>query len=219
MLTSSLFRVRRTSARLVLAASLAAVALVGCPAVQAAPSVHFDKTSYNVTPGGTLAVQVLLDMDPAQAGDQPVAGGLLSMGVKITFDGGKANVSDVSNIVLPESLQDDGAGGPPLKEVAIGSARAFGSQNIFTTTEGYASTLLATFNVSDLGPQGDSYTLTLARYSSSPTFSNFVDWAGNAFDSQLSFGSATVNVVPEPVSLVLFGIGGLLLARRRVRVI
>jgi hypothetical protein len=139
------------------------------------------------------------------------------MGISLTFDGAKASVADTSKIVLPLALQDDGVGGQPLKAVGPGSARVFGSENIFTATEGYAGTLLATFNISDLAPQGDSYTLTLARYSSSPTFSNFVDWGGNAFDSQLSFGSATVNVVPEPASLVLLGIGGLLLARRRAR--
>jgi hypothetical protein len=207
----------RVSTRFVLAALVALAGFSVGSKAHAGPIVHFDNSTYNVSAGGTLAVQVLLDMDSGTAGDQPVPGGLLSMGVKITFDGGKANVSDVSNIILPLALQNDGAGGAPLKEVATGSARVFGSENIFTATEGYAGTLLATFTISDLAPQGDSYTLTLARYSSSPTFSDFVDWGGDAFDSQLSFGSGIVNVVPEPSSVVLVGIGGLLLARRRSR--
>lgn len=207
----------RVSTRFVLAALVALAGFSIGSRADASPIVHFDNSTYTVSPGGTFSVQVLLDMDSATAGDQPVPGGLLSMGVKITFDGGKANVSNVSNIILPLALQNDGIGGNPLKEVASGSARVFGSENIFTATEGYAGTLLATFNISDLAPQGDSYTLTLARYSSSPTFSNFVDWGGNAFDSNLTFTPATVNVTPEPTSLALLALGWLVLGRRRTR--
>ena len=197
----------------------AIVLLVVAGVGQADFIAHFDQPAYNVLPGAAVSVQVLLDADTLAAGDQPTPGGLLSMGITVSFDSTKAEVADTSKIALPLELQSDGAGSPPLLEVAPGQARAFGSVNVFTATEGYGGTLLATIEIANLALLGDSYALSLGRYSASPTFANFVDWSGTLLDAQLSFGTAIVNVVPEPVSLALLGLGGagLLLKRWRAR--
>jgi hypothetical protein len=88
--------------------------------------------------------------------------------------------------------------------------------DIFVADEGYSGTLLATIEITNLAP-GGSYLLTLGRYSTSPTFAEFVDWGGNSLDGQVSFGSATVTAVPEPATMALVGLGGLFLLKRRRR--
>ena len=195
----------------------AIVLLVVAGVGQADFIAHFDQPAYNVLPGAAVSVQVLLDADTLAVGDQPTPGGLLSMGITVGFDSTKAVVGDISKVVLPLELRSDGLGGPPVLEVAPGQAKALGAVNVFTATEGYGGTLLATIEITNLALLGDSYALSLSRYSASPTFANFVDWNGIVLDNQVSFGSTIVNVVPEPASLALLGLGGLglLLKRRR----
>jgi hypothetical protein len=191
------------------------VGLFVCSQVRASPMVHFDNSTYTVSSGGTFSVQILLDMDSTTAGDQVSADGLLSMGFKITYPGAKAEVTDSSVIVLPAELNSDGLGGAAPKSFGAGYAGAAGALSL-SATSGYKNPLLATVTIHDLAPANDSFTLTLGKYYSPGD--NFVQYGQRQnFDSSIGFGTATVNVVPEPTTITLLGLGWIILSRRRVR--
>jgi hypothetical protein len=196
--------------------AIAALACVGLATTsQAGVIVHFDQAAYSVSPGGTVSVQVLLDMDSTTVGDQVPANGLLSMGFKITYPGAKVEVTDASAIVLPAELNSDGLGGPAPRAFGAGYVGAAGALSL-SATSGYKNSLLATVTIHDLAPAQDSYTLALGKYYQPGD--NFVQYGAlQNFDSSISFGTATVNVVPEPVSAALLGLSGLMLLGRRRR--
>ena len=189
--------------------------LLMCLPAQAGPIVHFDNSSYTVTTGGTFSVQVFLDMDSITAGDQVPASGLFSMGFKINYLNSKAEVTNTSWIVLPTAISTDGLGGAAPESFGAGYVGAAGAESL-AATSGYMSPLLATVTIHDLSAAPDSYTLTLSKYYTPGD--NFVQYGQSAnFDSTISFGTATVNVVPEPGSMALLGLGGLTLLIRRFR--
>lgn len=86
--------------------------------------------------------------------------------------------------------------------------------------KGYTDSLLATFVLTDLSTKvGGSYPLQLELFRTlGATESVFVTAGGEQLDARLVFGSAMVDVIPEP-SLVALVVLGLLCwpARRFVR--
>lgn len=197
----------------------AAVGLVAClvmsASAQAGVQVVFDKDEYVIQPGQDFQVQVLLDGDDAQAGNQALVSGLLSMGFMVTFDGANADVASTDLIVLPSDLNSDGLGGPAYKTVGSGFAGAAGALSL-SATEGYGDFLLATITVANLAPADSTYDLSLGLYRA--VGDNFVRYGEfENFDCCVGFGTATVNVVPEPASVGLLAIGSVALLRRKSR--
>lgn len=206
-----------TRASVLVALACFAVPFTSSTAI-AGGTAGFDQAVYTVTPGQTFQAQVHFDSNDSLAGYQALSSGLWTFGLKVSYPGSKAEVGSVADIILPLALQDNGAGDAALKAVVAGEAKVFGGVNLFTASDGYKDSLLVTFDITNLAPLGDSYQLTLGRYSASPTFANFTDFGtGESIDSQLAFGSATVNVVPEPLTLTLLGLGGMAVLRRRIR--
>ena len=191
-----------------------AVCLILSANAQAGILVDFDQDEYAVQPGQDFQVQVLLDADDTQTGTQALTGGLLSMGIMLTFDSASANVASTNMIVIPPELNSDGLGGPAFKTVGAGFAGASGALSL-SATEGYDGAMLATITVTNLASLGSSYDLNLGLYRT--VGDNFVRYGEfQNFDSGVGFGSATV-VVPEPATLSLLALGGLSLLRRKGR--
>lgn len=94
---------------------------------QAGVQVHFDQDEHVIQPGQDFQVQVLLDGDDTQPGTQALAGTLFSMGIKVAFGSDKANVADITAIVLPDEINGDGVGDPAFKEVGSGFACTTGA--------------------------------------------------------------------------------------------
>ena len=99
----------------------------------------------------------------------------------------------------------DGAGGPASKEVGAGFAGASAAVD-FGTTQGYGSTLLASFTVTDLQGAPAMYPID-AGFFFMGTLANFLDSNINELDPQITFGSAVVSVIPEPFSATLLVMG------------
>ncbi|MFO1499877.1 MAG: hypothetical protein U1G07_16040 [Verrucomicrobiota bacterium] len=168
--------------------------------------VHFDQSSYRVSPDGSVAIGVLIDPVPLS--------GLFSYGMKVVFDDAFARVESASAISLPPPLDYNGVQGPGADRlVGSGFAAVKGTVNFeLSPGQAYSGALLATFNVKNLvGAAGQSYPLSLELYRTlGPTESVFVTGAGETLDGQLAFGTTTIDVVPEPRAwfLVLLVIAG-----------
>jgi hypothetical protein len=172
--------------------------------------VGFEQSSYSVPAGGTVTVNVLIDPVPAS--------GLFSFGVQLNSDGSQARVESAAGITVPAPLDFNGAFGPALKSVTPGMAGVKGTVDFSATPPKYYSGgLLATFTVRDLTAAArTSYLLSLGIYRTlGPAESVFVNGAGETLDGEISFGSATVTVIPEPTGALLLLLGGALLAGRR----
>lgn len=179
----------------------------------AAIIVHTDQPTYGVLPGQSFAIDILIDADGASPGDQFIPGGLFSMGVVLMFNQADASVAHGSDIALPAKLDSNGLGGPADKSVGAGRAGAAGALDLFDPLP-YGQPLLATITLTNLATSG-SYTLDLDRFYS--TKANFLDFGGTLLDPQITFSSATVNVVPEPsIAAIVFAAAVLHIHRRRV---
>jgi hypothetical protein len=172
-------------------------------------SVRFDATEYTVAPGETLSVEILFDADDQQPGFQGLLQGLLGMSFMVEFDPFLALVAGQDDIAIQAALDGDGLGGPALKAVGPGYAGAAGAVAL-DNAEGYKESLLAQVGIRHTA-QG-SYTLGLDFFFTDPRMADFVDIDGNALDDQITFGSASVTVVPEPASCGLLAAGAGLLA-------
>jgi len=178
--------------------------------VRAGGIVHFDRSQYDVLPGQVFQAQLLLDMDTNTAGDQVPAAGLFSMGAQVSYAPASAQVAGPDSILLPAALNGNGIGGPPYKTAGAGVAGFAGALDL-SATEGYKGALLGTISIQDLAVGTSSYALNLSKYF--PTKANFVDFEGNTLDSALTFGTATVNVLPlsrvEDINLFPIGLGSI----------
>jgi hypothetical protein len=178
---------------------------------QATPLVQFTQEVYEVLPGETFDVQVLIDGDSTTPGAQPVAHGLFSFGVELSLESALASVSDVSFIAVVTPLDNFGYTAFASKSRRSGAATAAG--NTAFGSSFYAGTLLVSFTVTDedLVGVGGSYQLGLGLDPNSvPPL--FIDGSGAGLDDEIQFGSAQVNVVPEPGTGLLLAGGMALLA-------
>jgi hypothetical protein len=184
------------------------------PAWGAVIDVRFPQQMYTAVANQDFTVTVVFDAVAGTPGEDPAPLGLFSVGVALRFDPAKAQVLDVSSVVLPAALNSNGAGGPADKTATAGLAGAAGALDL-SATSGYAGTLLTTVTLRNLATTG-TYALSLERYY--PTKTNFLDYGGNDLDGQIAFGSALV-AVPEPAqaSALMVVLGAVLSRRRRRR--
>lgn len=166
-------------------------------------TIDFDASTYNVTAGQEFSVGV--KVAPAAFPD-----GLLSMGIALAFDPALAEIVSIS---IASDLNNDGTGAAGLRQFGAGFGKAAG---FYTGADGYTGSTLVTFTLRNLATTGD-YPLMLGFYDSTPSFANFIDAGSYSnVDSSITFGTATV-VVPEPLTVSLLALGGIVLKRRRAR--
>jgi hypothetical protein len=188
------------------------LALPGLAFAQGTFAVRFDRSAYGAAPGETFTVTAQIDPVPV--------GGLFSFGIQLLFEPANARVSSDRAIVVPLALDFNGpAGAGALKAITPDSAAVKGSVDpAILPPQGYTGSSLASFEVTDLSlSPGKSYQLRLGLFRTlGPTESVFVSGTGEQLDGNLTFGTATVELIPEPnvVSFLLaFGLIGLRVRR------
>ena len=176
--------------------------------------LRFNADEYQLSSGEIQNVRVMLDSpDPTELAELTNRG-LFSMAFQVTFDPSKAAVAaagtPAESIGLPDDLNDDGTGRPPLIEVAPGRVRiraalATIAPDVYRGEDrGQGVELwLASIPITALGDE--PFTLNLELLRSGPNDQVFIDGLGNVLDEELVFGSAQV-VVPEPSTAVVLGL-------------
>ncbi|MDZ4779225.1 MAG: PEP-CTERM sorting domain-containing protein [Planctomycetia bacterium] len=188
--------------------------LLAPQAAVAEPGLLFDQSIYQVAPGESFDVQVLIDGDVATAAADAVANGLVSYGWQFDFDGAKASVD---GLVVPAELNYFAFAAGASITSGPGLAGAEGNIDQVTFTP-YQDSLLATVTLKNLALAPDSYDLTLSLAPHFPTEQLFVDGQGNVLDDTIVLGTAKVLVaVPEPGTITLAGIGVCIAATCRAR--
>jgi hypothetical protein len=205
-------------ARLAVASAVMTGVLAGAQSAAAQTAgVIFDRSVYQVAPGETFDVQVLLDADLSTPEAEGLANGLFSYSWTASFDAAKASVD---SITVPSQLDYFGFANGASITSEPGLIGAEGNIDQ-VALEPYDGGLLATISLTNLAPVPDEYVLALNLASHLPKEELFLDGKGNVLDEELFFGTARVIVaVPEPasVSLMLCGAAGALLFwRRRAR--
>ncbi len=197
-------------------ATLVAFGLLGGSVADAALTVGFDQDTYVTQPTQSFQVQVHLDADWSSPATPALGPGLFSMGLRICMDEDYFGIDGPESIVLPAELDGDGLGGPAVRTIYM-TTFGFGTAGAvdLMATEGYTDSLLATFTLETCCRPGD-YTISLNPYYCAPQ-ANFLDFEGNVLDSQITFGTATVHVVPEPSTVLLLLIATVSLAACRFR--
>lgn len=165
-------------------------------------SLGFDQTDYATEVGQALMVSV-------QFASPPPAG-LFSYGLKLTHEPDPFLVATKSAIMVPASLDFNGAAGPgAVKAIDPGFAGVKGTVDLFAAPiQYYPGSQLATFELHYQTPGHYNLGLEIFR-TLGATESVFVDGNGGVLDNNITFGTAKVEVVPEPTVLALAGWTGL----------
>src|SRR5213594_1668431 len=88
--------------------------------------IRFDKSRYDISPGETFPVRILIDPVPSP--------GLFSFGTKMVFNGVNAVVSDVAAIAASPVLDFNGVRGQgAVKQVGAGFAAVRGTVDVAAT--------------------------------------------------------------------------------------
>jgi len=163
--------------------------------------VMFDQEEYTVSPGGSFQVKLNFDWDTVADGLQPCPDGLGALGLRLTFGGSDARLVDAeTDVVMPPAFTTTEGGilsgdNQPHRDCGAGWVEARGS--IGFLDPGYDGTLLATLDLENLAAAGTSYDLSLGFFHTN-SFANFATPTADTLDGDITFGSATVTVVPEP---------------------
>jgi len=133
--------------------------------------------------------------------------GLFSYGLRLRIDPAAVVASASEPVQLPPALNHNGVAGAGAVQM-IGSDWVGVKGTVDITAlpiEFYGEAILATFLLTDQsGIVGGSYELRLDFFNTlGPTESIFVDGEGNTLDDRITFGSAIVNIIPEPATLHL----------------
>ena len=183
-----------------------------------------DQATYEVTPGGTVSVDVYLQetLVGGSSSELVAQDGLFSFDVIVDV---ASAPSDPAAIVASTANADFNGvvnNVPPMIVIADRDLlEADGVQPVMVDATTYR-VLLATFSIEGGSIPGETTTFNAADYENPLTpgaDENTLYWddvtASNPLDGIIGPGSFTVTVIPEPASLVLLSIGGLLALRRR----
>jgi hypothetical protein len=219
---------------------IALLGLVLSGPAQATPvySYKFDKSTYDVTPGGTVTVQVFLE-EKISPGDSSLFEnpGLIGAGVKVTFNDTVVQVKNLSDIVTNPQFNDDptalsttnlvpGISADLTENVGLGTPVTSNVPGP-TTFDILAGTF--TFTADAAAPGGHVTMLTASRRDPASNDNVGADLPPTVLDGQLQNATATIMVVPtgatpEPASLLLWAatwlglLGYAWIRRRRVTV-
>jgi hypothetical protein len=162
--------------------------------------VVFDRSVYQVAPGETFDIQVLLDGDLSTPEADALASGLFSYSWQMTFESANASVDTI--LVPPELDYFAFLDGASIKTFADVAAVEGNINQV--TLEPYEGSLLATISLTNLAPVPTEYDLTLSLAPHLPKEQLFLDGEGNVLDDDLFFGAARVVVaIPEPGTVTL----------------
>ena len=158
--------------------------------------VGFEQPQYQVNVGQAFSVNVALP---------PLPNGLFSYGIRLILPAGKVVAGSSDAAVVPLPINFNGTAGPgAFRQVTTDFIGVKGTVNFGGTLEAYKGALLTSFNLKNQAGVGETYTLTLDLFRTlGPTETVFVDGLGVNLDPLVTFGSASVTVVPEPSVAVL----------------
>jgi hypothetical protein len=162
-------------------------------------TVGFEQPQYQVNVGQAFSVNVALP---------PLPNGLFSYGIRLNLPAGKVVGSTSDAAVVPLPINFNGTAGPgALRQITTDMIGVKGTVNFDAVLEPYKGALLTTFNLKNQAGVGETYTLTLDLFRTlGPTETVFVDGLGVNLDSLITFGSASVTVVPEPSLAVILAL-------------
>ncbi|MBM3878590.1 MAG: hypothetical protein FJ387_02570 [Verrucomicrobia bacterium] len=180
--------------------SVALLCASALPDPARAGQLLFDQGEYEAPVGQPFQVRIELDMNDSLPGPhllQP----LFSMGVRVVFPAGAAQVQGLSDLAVTPALDSNGLGGPALKESGPDYAAAAGALKAgFPVTLDPLVLTLTLLNLS-----ATPYELRLAFFRP-PPWANFHDVAGTTLDGQITtLGTATVTT-PGSTVIRLTGI-------------
>jgi hypothetical protein len=179
----------------------------GCLAVHAQePTVRIGFSDSSVQIPLASALDVTVSMEG------PVPFGLFSYGLRLIVHGpaGAPAVQPLA-IIPPADLDFNGVLGAGATRVLTSAAAGIkGTVDVLRNpVQYYTGTELATFRL--FFPVAANYQLTLEPFNTlGPTESIFVSGNGTVLDRRIQFGTAVVNVVPEPQAWLLGCLGGLM---------
>jgi hypothetical protein len=191
--------------------------------------LRFDQDRYSVLAGETFDVDIILDADDQIPGDQVLTEGLFSMAYEVLYDGDFSEIESDDQIVLPDLFETDGvSGGPPFVRSLDPTAKAQFVQ-VFTAvtdpfTDGFyhgadrgqgQQMWLGTISITATAP--GTFGLNVQVFKRNASDQVFVDESFTVLDDQIVTGSATVDVIPEPTTLMISvaGLGVCVGLRRR----
>lgn len=176
------------------------------------PSVQFSQSSYIIpTATSRFQVDVVIDADRTRPGLQPLPAGLTSFGLSLVFNPLEGRVLATTDLAVVAAMDFGAFGGPAEKYITLttASAKAF----VPLTDPAYGGSSLMSFFVTGVSSQ--PYTISLGLFQQGPGDAAFVDGDGIELDGLLTFGSARVSVIPEPVTPFVVLCVAPLVARRR----
>lgn len=184
--------------------------------------VRFDQDEYVVSgPNESFEVQILFDGDSDTPEIEPPTTDLFSYGAEVRFEPLDAEVTGTDKISTPAEIDYFGFDDSALRQVEPGVAATKGNVSLTNDpTIGYGESWLASVTLTNLAAAPDVYLIELAPFITlGPNEELFVDVNGAVLDSEISFGTARVRVVPEPLGLSwllpAFCISERILRRRR----
>lgn len=169
-------------------------------------SVGPSQSGYFVRPNESVAISVVIDAT--------IPAGLFSYGVRLEFDPAKLVATATQPVMVPMALNFNGVEGIGA---LIGSGNGWlgvkGTVDISALPlQAYSGTLLATFLLADLtGVVGETYEFDLTFFNTlGASETIFVDGLGRGLDDRISFGSGFVTIVPEPSTLGILAVAGMM---------
>lgn len=183
---------RRSAA--VIAVALLVAGTLASP-VSGGMILRFDKDVYRTPAGEDLMLQIILDADGDEPGDQSPENGLFSCGIRVLFESKHAEASDESAISPQPELDFFGFGPGALTESGTGFAAQKG--NIDLNSGGlspYEGTTLGQIRLNTLAASGTSFTLHLEIWKAFPTEDVFIDGKGMILDPLIEAETADVVV-------------------------
>ncbi len=162
-------------------------------------TVGFEQPHYEVNVGQAFSVNVVLP---------PLANGLFSYGIRLNLPAGKVVPGASDAVLVPFPINYNGtAGAGAFRQISTDYIGVKGTINFDAALEPYKGALLTTFNLKNQAGMGDTYTLTLDLFRTlGPTETLFVDGIGVNLDPLITFGTASVTVVPEPSVAILLSL-------------